>query len=121
MTRRAGGLLEQRDDLRELVLAPDERRREHRQVRRDRGRGGRRVLDERRRRAAEAAGRCRRAPPRAASIISRQVAYRSSGAFAIARAITASSASGSSGRTFETAGGGSVMCANITATSVSRT
>ncbi len=38
----------------------------------------------------------------------------------MATAITASSASGRSGRTFETAGGGSVMWANITATSVSR-
>ncbi len=69
---------------------------------------------------AEATAIAAPSAPRAASIISRQVGKRSSGAFAIARAITASSASGSSGRASETFGGGSVMCANMTATSVSR-
>ena len=67
--------------------------------------------------AAPAGRRARRAPPRRSRGRSRTARPAS---FAIARAITASSAAGRSGRTSVTAGGGSRMCANMTATSVSR-
>jgi hypothetical protein len=57
---------------------------------------------------------------RASATSSAQVLCRSSGDFAIARAITSSSAAGSSGRMALGRGGGSLTWANITARSFSR-
>ena len=120
VTRRAAGCFTSATTSASSASRPTSGVGEHRQVRRDRGRRGLRILEQRRRRRAAAAAGFPPSAARAASIISRQVEYRSADALAIARAITLSSASGSSGRTLVTTGGGSVMWANMTATSVSR-